>query len=430
MRFPTAKTVFLTLSLMFSVSVLAAAEGLSDANYQNALDDLSASELTVNQDLKLYQNGDALRGFIKVAEGAQKYLFTAILSVTCDDSSEPLIVKYIEKAQAGVDVRLIVNKPYALLSRSCLRRLEAGGVKVVKAANHSSFILNDRDEMLIGSESIARMFFSADGFNGFDRDMMLYMRGPAATDALREFLVNWEDSGGAEQDNWAKIVVEKRLRESQEFRRGNYNYKKWLSTPSSGLCRFVAQRPKGELRGLERLWLKLTRDSRETIILSGVKIAYGKGVAKEIVQELKKKSQGGVQVDYIGNGQVAGNGELTMALNQIISTSGSVIGALLKWLRDWDADRKWRQHIEAYIRVLNRSQIRIWQYLNFIHYKTWNFDHMGIWIGSANLDDDAFSDFYESGVLCVDASLEKDFRQVLEVDMKNSTRYTGSNPKN
>ncbi|MBI3542578.1 MAG: phosphatidylserine/phosphatidylglycerophosphate/cardiolipin synthase family protein, partial [Deltaproteobacteria bacterium] len=163
----------------------------ADALYQLELDRFSGTELTANDEVRLYQNGETLKPLLDVVEHARKFVYLNFLSLDCDRSTEELFRAVEAKSAAGVDVRIVVNKNYALLGASCLERLKRAKVDVVKAKTHSSYAVSDQGEVVIGSVSLARMFFRSTGFNFLDRDLMLWARGPVATDVLRDFLAVW-----------------------------------------------------------------------------------------------------------------------------------------------------------------------------------------------------------------------------------------------
>ncbi|MEQ1878271.1 MAG: phosphatidylserine/phosphatidylglycerophosphate/cardiolipin synthase family protein [Bdellovibrionia bacterium] len=356
---------------------------------------------------KLFHDGGAKEPLGKVIENASKYLYMEWLSVACDSATEPFLKRMEEKAASGVTVRMIVNKTYSWLSYPCLRRLEKAGIEIVKAPTHSSYIVNDRDQLLIGSQSLARMFLNSTGTNGLDRDSMLYHDGTAARDAAREFALNWEENRSSSHES-VEPVPRKVAHQSER-------------------CWFLAQKPGGAKRDIETSLLQLARGANKSIFLSGVKISERKDAdtpSGRLLRTLKLKARGGLPVEYMGNGPEGGNGELTMVLNEWIQESPyRPVREGLRLLRDWDSRRTTAKHDKAYRDFLTEPNMTVWNYAGFLHYKIWSFDSESVFIGSANLHDESWNDYYESGVLCKDKKLARELEKKLALDRANSRAF-------
>lgn len=394
------------------------------AAFQEELNGVLDAELVRAEELRLYQNGESFEPLKKLLKTSQKYFLMNVLAFSCDEVTEPFVQLLEEKAQAGVDVRLITNKGFALLSLPCLRRLEKSGVKVLKVRTHSSYFLNEHKELLIGSQSVAKMFFLADGFNDLDRDMMLYTKGPLATDALRDFISIWtEEISDDKAPDLRPSLAENRNEEFREGLRGEVLQKN-LPRQTERLCRFTSERPSLGIKDVQTLWSKLTASSTQEIIFSGVKVDIGE---ESLGTLLKERSRQGVTVRYLGNGYLSGNGELTMVLTEWIeklNKSGfSFVAKALQEAREWDRKRLATQTQNEYETLAQNSQVKIYSYFNFIHHKVWSFDSVGSYIGSANVDIDKFNKVYEAGVFCLDRDLNQDLRQQLARDEKNSVPF-------
>lgn len=401
----------------------------SDPQLQATLDKATDGELTVNDELRIYQNGAALEPLLALVRSASRYVFAEVLSFTCDTATEPLVKALESQARAGRDVRVLVNKTYSYLSRACLSRLEKAGVRIGKGPVHSSFFVSDRGKLLIGSQSIARMFFEADGYNFLDRDMMLLARGPVVTDAVREFLSNWGELTGDGQTDSVPYLAELNTliaRERSQRVRGTAELA--AAAAPVNACRFLAQRPNGERRALENGIYEMIKRAKSNVFFSGVKVSpwlESASRSRRLLAELKLKSREGVVVDYLGNGRDGGNGELTMVLNEWIGgTDKTWVRDALTWVRDWDSERTLRKHMASYASLLGDSNITVWTHFNFVHYKAWSFDNSAVLIGSANLHDESWDSFYEAGVLCWDSKLSGELRRQRALDLANSLPLT------
>ncbi len=404
---------------------------IKDQQLQQSLDRLTQSDLTRNKNLKLYQNGSSQQAIKTIISEAQQFLFVNLLAMACDEGSEEIITLIEKKANEGVDVRININQTYSIANLGCVRRLRKSGVAIHKSTTHSSYYVNDRKQLLIGSQSLAKMFLWADGFNELDRDVMLYLEGPAATDAWRDFLQLWGPSQEKLTDGDLQNIISVALRSEVEQKlRGVSRIEG--SGPSQGLCRFLTQKPNGQSRGIQRGLTQLSERAEHKILFSGVKFSYSKPETKtpnasNVIQILAARSNQGVSVNYIGNGLGGGNGELTMALRELAESATKkgwiTVARWIAQLNRWDALRTTKGHFETYYQFLMKSKATVWTYFQFLHYKVWNFDDEALFIGSSNLTDDSFERFHETGVMCFDRTLIKEWNQALDLDLLNSTPY-------
>lgn len=395
-----------------------------NSSYQAHLDNVLDSELVKVESLILYQNKESFLPLQQLIKNSSKYLYMNVLAFDCDAVTGPIIKLMEEKARSGVDVRLILNKALALISISCQKRLEKSGVKIIKAKAHSTYFLNDQQELIIGSQSVVRMYFLSDGFNSLNRDMSIYTKGPLATDALKDFLSIWSEEGGEKKAAVELSHYQNLLKnEYQKKIRGKSLYTQKKISPEL-VCRFAAERPRLGVNDIQVLWKDLISISQKEIVFSGVKVEIGDSSLGAI---LKEKSNKGVSVKYLGNSYLSGNGELTMVLvewmESLKKSSFSFLVPLLSKINDWDKRRVAYNNQELYDVVKSNSKIDIRGYFNFIHYKAWLFDAPGVFIGSANLDMDKFNKVYDTGIYCLDAKIHSQLKAEFLRDQKNSELY-------
>lgn len=382
---------------------------------EEEMDLASGAEVTRNSELKLYQNGEALKPILQTVQNARRFIFVQELSLVCDSSTEPLISALEAKARSGADVRLLIHRMYAKLDSGCLRRLENAGVGILTGPFHASYFVNDQSELVIGSESVARMFFQSNGEDDLDRDMMLYARGPIATDALGDFLSAWDGTRSSSDRDIASFADFYQERRRGELSRGDRGMHPGAK---EGVCRFAAQKPGGREHTMERLLDSWIGSARKNVFFSGVKL----DTKSPWAAHARDRAEHGVQVDFLCNGRQGGNGELTMLLNEWVSgleqkpIGGFGLARLVGWLRDWDRDRVFEKNERDQRGLIGPRDLRIWSYPGFAHYKVWSVDQRGFWIGSANPDREALHDDYEAGVLCEDEALTQEFRVQAEKD--------------
>jgi phosphatidylserine/phosphatidylglycerophosphate/cardiolipin synthase-like enzyme len=385
------------------------------------LGEVSQTDATFGNELKVFQNGSVSDPLRQLIGNSEKFIFVQLLSLACDSATEPFLTELERKSRAGTDVRLIVNKSYAWLSFLCLQRLSRANIKIQRLPTHSSYWVSDKGELLIGSQSLARMFLLSDGKNNMDRDLMLYARGALATDALRNFLSIWLDHNSEIDESLRAELTHTREALASEISQGSRR----STSENTKSCRFLSQKPNGTERSYEQTIQTLITNSEQKIIFSGVKFDWGsttESPATQILVSLQKQSKSEVDVHYLGNGAAGGNGELTMVLNEWIQ--GSWLWQPLTWFRDFDSQRKNQQRSGQYRLLLQDSNIKVWNYSNFLHYKIWSFDNQAMVIGSANVSDESFNDNYESAVLCFDQNLQQNFENELLQDRASSALWT------
>ena len=396
-------------------------------DYQKHLDMLLDNKLVKVDSLQLFQNGDSYLPLLQMIEKTKKYFYINLLSFSCDESTEAIVQQLIAKARSGVDVRMIINKGFSYLSLSCLKRLKDAGVKLVKTKAHSSYFINDQQELMIGSQSVAKMFYLSDGFNSLDRDMMIYTKGPLALDALKDFLSSWIE----ENNSFTSTEFQSDVTRYQDLLKEEYLQKKRSDVPYAEamikpdkVCRFISERPSMGIKDIQTFWKEQVKINQKELFFSGVKVEVGDGSLGRII---KDKSKNGVSTHYLGNGYDSGNGELTMVLNEWIlnfkKKSWPFLASLLEKINDWDKSRLARKNQEFYNRLKENASINVWAYFNFIHYKVWLFDHPGFFIGSANLDESKFGQVSDAGIFCFDSHLHHELKAQLLRDRLNSVLY-------
>jgi phosphatidylserine/phosphatidylglycerophosphate/cardiolipin synthase-like enzyme len=393
-------------------------------SFQRELDRNLEAELVKSKDLHLFQNGQSFPVMMEVLRKAQKFFFLNMLSVSCDESTEPFIRLLEAKAQGKTDVRVITNTAFYYINYTCMQRLKLAGVKILKARTHSSYLVNDQEELLIGSQVVARMTFLSDGLNGWNRDAMLYAKGPLFTDAVKDFLSIWDEA--APEDGLKSLKEWTRMQKLAERKQGLRGPVLYAALPNQTdlLCRFAVERPSVGRQEIQKIWAKLVDSSEKKITFSGVRVQVNEG---SLGRTLKEKSNRGVDVIYLGNGYLSGNGELTMIFNEWIEalhhSAFGILSSALESIRDWDRLRVVRGHQDQYRQLMAGSNIQVWPYFNFIHYKIWSFDDLGTFFGSANLDESKWGEVNEAGVFCLDQNMAQDVQLNISKDLKNANRY-------
>jgi phosphatidylserine/phosphatidylglycerophosphate/cardiolipin synthase-like enzyme len=290
-------------------------------------------------------------------------------------------------------------------------------IQIVTAPTHSSYYVNDQDQVVLGAESMARMFFESDGYNFLDRDLMLAVKGPIATDVIKNFISVWDKNRSDDLRDVRAPVSFYLGKRASEFARDlrARDYEGWSLSSEKNLCRFAEQMPNGEERSMENLLVSLASKSQRKILLSGVKFDADSPWFKASLA----RAGSGVDFKYLGNGWEGGDGELTLYLDELIR-SHPTLAPLLRTLRNWDVDRIARKRAHTSAPLAGLPHVQLWSFFSFIHYKLALFDQQGVWVGSANPDRDSVTGYDESGIFCMDKELSRKLGDTTEIDLSNS----------
>ena len=392
----------------------------SDPEFQNRVDIETNSDLTANDLVEILSDGEAFPMTLDLASNAKRFFFAQVLTVSCDSTTEPLFKVLEKKAASGVDVRLLLNGNFSWFNDSCRSRLEKAGIHLATGKVHGSYLVTDQGELMIGSENWNHMNFTAPGDQKGDRDQMLFVKGPAATDAVGDFLGLWESMSDwplTDLKNNRRWFLQQRLNETKLHQRGAENYGAWLknSRGPQKLCRFVAQRPQEHIENLRTLLNLFIDESKDHIIFSEVGPQFSlKGIEVRPDSILSHLLLRYLPVDEITNGFYGADGELTMAFDE------SPWAHWLGFLRDWDARRASKARTQRFAVISQWPQYTVWMYFRFLHYKTWVFDDNAFFIGSSNVEDGLLAQNSEAGLLCHDETLKGALDKILVLDMYNS----------
>ncbi|MCB0420631.1 MAG: phosphatidylserine/phosphatidylglycerophosphate/cardiolipin synthase family protein [Bdellovibrionales bacterium] len=416
---------------------------------QNKVDALTESELVSGIEIELVQDGQSFQKMRTLILNAERFLFVNMLAAGCKKDSDGHLFELLrEKAKSGTQVWFVVDGLFSLLSASCFKELEQSGVAVFYLRNswfslrplmHSSFLVNDKKELLIGSQNIYWGFLDSNGINNMDRDVSLYLKGAVATDAIHESLHLW---GERPESSMSRSLVSKylhwiqgeKMKEIGSRLRGNSNYQQWFSDSKfQDSCRFVAQRPKGEKRDLELTLIEHVRATQKQLSISSVKFVLSDDPKSVVGKFLKLFSDRNLEVEFFGNGVRGGNGELTMELNDWVQdltrrqeTLSWWENIKLKLLSRWSEEsykKQWSKNKASYRQILDHWDVKIWLHYNFTHHKTWEFDHSAYIFTSALFSDRTFNDFYFAGVICYRRGI---MDRVRAFDLANSIPLTRS----
>lgn len=426
-----------------------------DSNFFNEdlhkeIDKLTNTEMTLGNVVQQLNNNQSYFAKQELIRNSQKYFFGVVMVAYCDESSSSLINAMIERAKAGVDVRMIVEGIWSNLAfKDCVNKMRNGGVKVVLSNNffhsktlftvmHNKMWIADGNKAIIGGQNVHEFENESTGFNMHTRDKdVLVKQGPVVTDMLGEYIKLWNLFKNSEEipsikqyeDLWrSKIKTEKQL-----GLRGDKNYSKWLSSKKNrlnGLCRVVVQGEQTERDLISKLYLKLIEQTQNSIIFSTPNLSFdetndesNKLNSKLIYSILNKANSDKIKVDVISNGVDASGTETGFYLRkraEKLFHLGKIakVKMLLK-LQDQIAKglaKKQRKVMYAMSKVVG---VDTWTYSGHIHAKQMIFDRVLTSTGTFNFDSHSYKN-HEATLLCLDKNLAQESEAGFALDLINS----------
>ena len=159
--------------------------------------------------LKILPTGAELtRARLELIERAQKTIYLSTYMFLPDEAGYELLAKLCEKAQKGIDVRLLVDsygsKPLRKLKyveniRSCGIRLmffnpPRWGLLEIPYALHEKLLVIDGTTLLMGGDGVGRQYKAASRDSNVWHDLDLQVTGPAACWFHKRFIETWTTS--------------------------------------------------------------------------------------------------------------------------------------------------------------------------------------------------------------------------------------------
>jgi phosphatidylserine/phosphatidylglycerophosphate/cardiolipin synthase-like enzyme len=431
-----------------------------DPAFQDALDAQSGTELTYGNQLKLLSNGTAFREKIRLVKDAKKYIFLSMLGFVCDKSSRELLHAMQERAEAGVDVHVLIDGMFnATFSRGCVHKMRKHGIKVTPvldlfrkdsywAVMHQKVWVRDGEEMIIGGENIINYENESDGFNEMNRDADLLVQGPAVADAEVAFARKWIDR--ARKKRKAELVpyLESAVRRQQEQReqgvRGKQHYAKWLgdsATRMNGVCRSIFQDKSARSQAIEPVLEAYVRASKTQIFATTPDVGIDSSQKSKLHHDSLMdrfhealETNTSAKITIITNGSGGGQGELSEFLkDHIFKAEEKHLDFLVpfqRWLMNkQDRGASKTNRVEMLALEKANPRLQVWTYFQYMHAKQYLFDRIASFVGSWNLDFNSADFSHEAGILCLDESLRQQLEPQLTQDLVNSVPVVSKNGK-
>lgn len=432
--------------------------------FQRRLDEISQTELSFGNRTELLENGQAFERKLKEIERAQRFIFIAVMSFFCDESSRRMEDLLIQKAQAGVDVKLIVEKVWTKLAmKKCLNRMIDGGIDVALADDllkrgeeqalfHDKFMVIDENLLITGGANIMASNNISTGYNHMNRDTDALIEGPLAADAMESFLQLFRTFSGKRHEKLLKRdprvkpvshyeEIVKGLKENQRElgRRGKDLYESKLldkEARSSGVCRFINQSPQTDKHKVSKVMIELVNTSQTRMSMTNGNVFYfdlpehkekereRETWNKRLFRSIFQATERGVKLDIIGNGIDGGYGEASNMFKKMylknryrINPLPRTTSLVLADFMDKMAAKKNQPYLEFLAMVKN---VRAWTHFQYMHSKKFQFDRIVNVISSYNLEEWSGDKSHESAVVCMDKNLSSQLERSILLDVVNS----------
>lgn len=167
----------------------------------------SSSIITVGNRVKVLNNGqETFEAIKKALRSARKFIHLEYYIFDDDEIGNEIIEILKDKAQKGVEIRMIVDDVGSWeLKRSFFRRLESYGIEIksflqvrfpyltskVNYRNHRKIIVVDGETGFLGGINVADRYLKGDKKYGIWRDMHLQIDGDAVNAIQTVFLTDW-----------------------------------------------------------------------------------------------------------------------------------------------------------------------------------------------------------------------------------------------
>jgi phosphatidylserine/phosphatidylglycerophosphate/cardiolipin synthase-like enzyme len=442
--------------------------------FNTEMDDLSKSELTKGNKIKLLVNSTAFDEKLLQVKNAKKSIYAGVMTFASDPSSFELIDALIAKHNEGLDVQIMVEKLWTTLAFKKTRdKIINSGIKLIYSDDmyylnkhkrglfHNKIWLFDNEKAIVGGQNIVNSANKSTGFNHWNKEVDALIEGPMVTDVLYEFaglkkrydrpmkqkkVDRYNLDIGATTEELEAIVLAKKANEKQLGLRGSENYETWFSneeTRTNGLCRFINQGPHKDRFSLSKTYMKYFQEAEKQINLVSHRIDFELDNPEKplwetkIFNELFSSADRGVDVKIITNGIDGGFAEIGQNIaagNKKPRREKKLERKFARQLRNGKepstllsristklglkSSADIRQYIDA---AIKHDNVNVWLHFQFIHSKTIIVDNILTGIGSFNFENYSANSSHESSIFCFDRNLAMEYKKDNIRDMVNST---------
>ncbi|MEN8124034.1 MAG: phosphatidylserine/phosphatidylglycerophosphate/cardiolipin synthase family protein [Bacteroidota bacterium] len=422
------------------------------------LDKNTNTHLTFGNHLELLRNGYSYQKKLELIKSAKSSILISVMSYFNDESTTKMTEELIKKSKEGVIVYLIVEKVWTkLMMKKAMRKFKKSDVVIIYADDllnieknqvalfHNKIFVFDGITAIVGGQNIIDSDNISSGYNHQSHDTDLLIEGPAVTDialSIVELLerYSFEKKSIDQQIEYIRSYqgqIQNRLKlEKDQKLRGQENYKDILenkNTRLDGVCRFVIQGPQNDRFAVSKAFLYYFKHAQNSIDITTGKIKIDidnkvlisnyEGWSKQVWTQLFKSAAEGIQINLIHNGIDGGNGEFTNYLKRKVLTEPDnkfITSYFPSMAERFDLKAAKRNYPVLYY-LQEQKNINAWMYFQYMHSKTFLIDRFVVSVSSYNLDNWSSDKSQESGLICQDKELAKQFEYFYVLDKVNST---------
>jgi phosphatidylserine/phosphatidylglycerophosphate/cardiolipin synthase-like enzyme len=430
---------------------IAPGEKVRSSLFQQELDKITKSELSIGNDLKLIRNKEIHTTKMQLLEKSQKFFWGAVFLIRCDQYTMPFFNKMLEKQKAGLDVRLIIDRMGSVVNGGqCYKKLKKMGLNIYRVnkslktiwretkkfgkrkstAFHPKFWMNETQSAIVDGVNLMNIHVETTDHNHMYKDTGVLATGPISTDLKNAYIDMWQRYI-AKIDEQMMSIEASLLHELDEQRakglRGDNVYKNLLV--KEGACRFTWQDPQIGDYSTSLAMIEMLRASESYIAMTPLEYFLEKdhkitSPYTQFLQALDHKVRNeNVALDYIVNRHGTWTfGEEYNSEGKYIDHGKSKIGDMInKKYKAWLQNIGYAK-VTSYIQELKKTnpKARGWFHYVFNHSKILMVDNAISAIGSHNMNDRSFLSDIESMLICVDTKLAKEINSMFTKDMMNS----------
>lgn len=424
---------------------------VQSSSFQKKLDSITNSSLATGNKLTLIKNKEIHEEKMKLLESSQKYFWGAVFLIRCDQYTMPFFEKMIEKQNAGLDVRLMIDRMGSVVNGGkCFKKLKKLGLNIHRVnkslrtiiretkkfgkrkstAFHPKFWINESNTGIVDGVNLMNIHVETTDHNHMYKDTGVKVKGPTATDLKKTYISMWKEYIDKADD--FLVQKEKDLdieiqNQAEKALRGEALYKE--EKVPEGSCRFSWQDPQLDNHSTSEAMIEMLKASESYIALTPLEYFLEKDHKIEstytrFLQALDNKVRNeNVALDYIVNRHGTWTfGEEFNSEGQYKDHGKSKIGKMIsRKYKNWLHEIGYAK-VTSYIQDLKKSnpEARGWFHYVFNHSKLLMVDNALTAIGSHNMNDRSFLSDIEAMLICVDPNLAKDVNRMLTKDMMNS----------
>ncbi len=393
-------------------------KAILDTYPAGSADELTRSRLIPLNRVRLLANGRTSFHYrFEYAKRAQSSLYVQTLLFQDDETGNELTDIMCERAQSGVDVKLILDDFFSFGKKDgVIQRLRNAGVKVLinnpilknllKAnfRSHQKLFVIDETIAIVGGMNIGDEYAKGEIVEYGWRDTDVELQGPVVRNILDLFERNWEDLTLSKWNETGEYSKNKKAKEDINTFKGLKNVDKLVRGPipvyfaippvvESVDARFVTTAPISDKDDniLDLFEIYLNRARSEVVFQSAYFIPTDR-----LVTAIEDAVQRGVEVKVITNSIESNN-----------HPSGGWAGR------------------ESYEKVL-RAGARIfeWQGAQTLHSKVSLFDNFAVTLGAYNVNSRSHSSDSEDVIAFEDHRVARVFKQMLNKDFTRCREIT------